>query len=307
MKVNSRPPEVTTNSRSSGFEARVWNVATYENAPLIAHMKNQNDRNHGWRRAVCRTATLQWKTTGFPLKVLSWLVIVALLTALCLFEVSSSSADEVVINESSDSGLSIGDFSCSPVRERVDSAFELFQSQTGLANQNGEVTVDVGELYAFFKSQGITSLDRLVLYVDVSPTQKNADFGLQNMQLSIEDSSQSQVITSFSFRDNNLMVPSYETSARKPEARLEIQLPFDFMTKFSESSTEKLKLNLLVDEKVGSMPFSLTLRGSQSTSFSFSRFFLLLAFAVFWVVVFWVLFRFTVPRTSTNQGNPVSA
>jgi hypothetical protein len=241
------------------------------------------------------------------LKVLSWLVIVALLTALCLFEVSSSAADEVVINESSDSGLSIGDFSCSPVRERVDSAFELFQSQTGLANQNGEVTVDVGELYAFFKSQGITSLDRLVLYVDVSPTQKNADFGLQNMQLSIEDSSQSQVITSFSFRDNNLMVPSYETSARKPEARLEIQLPFDFMTKFSESSTEKLKLNLLVDEKVGSMPFSLTLRGSQSTSFSFSRFFLLLAFAVFWVVVFWVLFRFTVPRTSTNQGNPVSA
>lgn len=210
------------------------------------------------------------------------------------------SADEVILEESNNVLIRSGDFECRPCMEQVDSGLRIVE---GLGNNSGEITA--GELYRFFKSHGMDSVDRLVLCVDLEGNPLRTDVGFDDFVLTIEDPYQSgEPIRSFSLDrggDNSLIVPGYETSLLKPEAQLEIPLGYDFMQRFSENSEEVVKLNLQYAGNLQSdVPLAVYFPAERTLRwFSIPRLLLVVSFAIFWAAIFWVLVRFTLPRTQT--------
>lgn len=210
------------------------------------------------------------------------------------------SADVVIVEESNNVLTRGGDFECRPCMEQVNSGLSIVE---GLGTNSGEVTA--GELYRFFKSQGMDSVDRLVLCVDLKGNPLRSDISFDDLVLTIEDPFKSaSVRNSFSLDkngDNSLIVPGYETSSMKPEAQLEIPLGYDFMERFSENSEEVVKLNLQYAGNLQSdIPLAVYFPAERTLRwFSLPRLTLVVSFAVFWAAIFWVLVRFTLPRTQT--------
>ena len=201
--------------------------------------------------------------------------------------VCTSHADELVLDESLTSFQSVGDFdvaSCNlPVEPEDD----------GLLNENGEITA--GKLYSYFKSKGMESVNEIVFCFDVDPTIERADYSLESIVLSIED------IEKYTLGENSLKLPAYEASTLKPEAQLAIKLGYDFMKRYNENSTERIKLDYAVAGAHAKPTFKIGVLPESRSSFPASRFFFLTAFAGFWFVVFMVLFRATNPRSATDM------
>lgn len=209
--------------------------------------------------------------------------------------ITSVSADVVVVEESNNVLTRGGDFECRPCMEHVGSGLSIVE---GLGTNSGEVTA--GELYRFFKSQGMDSVDRLVLCVDLKGNPLRTDVGFDDFVLTIEDPFNAPM-KSFSLDrggDNSLVVPGYETSLMKPEAQLEIPLGYDFMERFSENSEEVVKLNLqYAGNQESSVPLSVYFPAERTLRwFSLPRMLLVVSFGLFWAAIFWVLVRFTLPR-----------
>lgn len=213
-----------------------------------------------------------------------------------------SLGDEIVLDHTNPQ-VSFGDFSCSTVT--VDSSERL-----GLSFLNGDngnqpghtCEIKTGELYRYFKAQGITSLDSLVLYVDVDDLNENQQLSLESMQVSILGETRagqpSKSLLEFSSADgtgeNRMLIPGQLANDLRPAARLEVPLGFDFMSRFTESSSERLLVNLVYDEGSGANP-RLSIEGRRHL-FSAPNAVLLGSFVLFWSVVFWVLRRLTLHK-----------
>jgi hypothetical protein len=206
---------------------------------------------------------------------------------------SVGSADEVLLDDRSESPIRLGDFECSSCPGQVTRSIGILDQ-----SRNGEVYA--GELWQFFHDQGVVSLDRLTLCVDVEQVNENSTFDLQSVELTIEDPTGRQpLLTHVSLGDNSLVVPYYETSSFKPEAKLEIFLGYDFMQRFSADSREKVKLDFSSNSVEGKdAKFIIE---ADSNVFSKSNFLLLFGFVAFWVVVFVSLNRITKPETSEPE------
>jgi len=144
-----------------------------------------------------------------------------------LFVASSVLADEIVIDRNTKTA---GDFFCSPFSNRTCPQFNL--------NSEG---VSAGELWKFYASNGSTSIYHLTLCLDLESMDDEASFGLNAIELQIEDPElHGTMLTDVSLGDDSITVPGYETSAFQPEAKLELALDYDFMQRFSADSEEMI-------------------------------------------------------------------
>lgn len=205
--------------------------------------------------------------------------------------------DEIVVN-GNESKIAVGDFDCMGCNSEVRNALALLMSQ-----RSGDVTA--GELWKFFKDQGIDSVENLTLCMDVQGSSLTG-FGLSQLKLKIEHPDQfGALLTDVSIGENSLVVPNYEISSFKPEARLNIALGYDFMQRFSAASQERVHLDFQSvlgdeDDSAAAPVFSVE-AGSQilTRRFSFLPF---LGFVLFWIAVFILLSRLTRPKNNSNEN-----
>ena len=195
--------------------------------------------------------------------------------------------DEIILNESNPSFVS-GDFNCSTIHSATTGSLPISPS-------SGKVTA--GELWQFFKRQGIHKMDKLVLNLDVDPLD-GSDTNFAAIVIEIRNAADPSIVDKFSLDvDKRLVLAGYEASAFRSEAQLSIDLGYDFMTRYSKNSTDEVVLNVEMGDSSGVVPtFSFT---GQSNWFSGFNVFLLAMFTGFWIIVFVVLFKLTNP----NRGS----
>lgn len=216
---------------------------------------------------------------------------------------SANYADEFLITGRPGSKISIGDFDCSKCATPSATMLGLF----GDREKNGQLTA--GELWQFFNSHGIDSVDRLTLCLDVQTDGRSALFGINSMELKIEDpSSVGALLTDASFKNNTLSIPGYDIAPFKPEAKLEVELGYDFMERFSADSTALVSLDVSGDES--SQPV-VSIEGNRAGGFfsNNTNSIALGAFAIFWALVFIALNRLTrrqVDATPAHKSSPPS-
>lgn len=202
-------------------------------------------------------------------------------------------ADEVVIDDSSTNGeIQLGDYNCTPYRVGASSNFPM-----------ADQSITAGELWSFFDEQGLDSVESIVICVDIDRLPADQQLGLNTMDLLIEEPTENRSLCSYTMGGNSLVLPGGFTKSHSAEFRFEVDLGYDFMQKYSRSSTEKVKLNVALDDQVeGSYP-AFFIEGNRSL-FSLPNFLLLGCFGFFWVVVFWVLKRMTLPSRSVVEEQP---
>lgn len=198
-----------------------------------------------------------------------------------------ANADELILDESLTDVQSVGDFDVWSCKSAVQT------DDSGLLDEAGEITT--GQLYAFFKKQGITSVDEITLSLDVDPDALRADYALDSIELSIEN-------MKYSLGENSLKLPAYEMSSLKPEGQISVKLGYDFMQKFNETSTEKLKFDFAMTDGTDSSILKIAVMPQHAATFSASRLLLLTGFAGFWVAVFFLLFRATAPKAESRDS-----
>ena len=212
------------------------------------------------------------------------LISIVILTVPC-------SGDEVIIDNNASNKVSVGDFDCSKCPNAMGNILALFDGV------NNEVTA--GQLWTFFDSQDVSSVSHLVLCLDVQPNNESA-MGINSVELTIEDPAQlGSLLTNVSLGNNSLLLPGYDITAFKPEAKLEIALGYDFMERFSADSTEKISLDVASDGDHSTAVVSV-----QGENGFFAQGFNLIAlvvFAIFWAIVFLALNRFTRPQVDAQE------
>ena len=218
-----------------------------------------------------------------------------LLIGCALFLATSSplAADEIVVGEREQTAA--GDFDCCDCPSQVSKSMAML-----MADSTG--TLSAGELWQFFSRQGISELNELTICLDLEPGNQRQAFGLTGVELRIEDPDQpGHWITDVSMGNNSLVVPDYEISSFKPEARLRVALGYDFMNRFSASSKERFRLRYSSDASEVMPVFSVEGESAlPQNRFSFS---LLAGFVVFWVAVFVLLSRVTRSQVQTPVNN----
>ena len=209
-------------------------------------------------------------------------------------------ADEVILDNQTNSQLMVGDFNCSTCAEQVTTSISLF-------GHNNQTRLTAGQLWQFFNNQGVDSLDKLTLCLDVGELDSQSKFDVQSIQFRIEDTLASgNFLTNVSLGNNTLVVPGSMTSSSKPEAKLEILLDYDFMQRFSANSSELITLDFSSNGELASEA-SISIEGNGNV-FTKSNLLLLFGFISFWFVVFTVLNRVTKPLSENPdpvKTNPV--
>ena len=200
--------------------------------------------------------------------------------------------DEVVITESTKEHKQIGDynFSTFPVSNAPRCSL-----RTNSATVN-EITA--GELWSYFDAQGMTSVKKLVICLDTSEVPKGQTFGLDLFEVRFEDSAES-----FTLGDNSLILTADGTNALRPECHLEVQLDYDFMERYTKDSSEKIRLNFGVNGKasLGLVPTFTVTRPSLLT---WPNLTLMGSFCGFWVMVFFLLRKYTLRELPPRIGKP---
>lgn len=200
-------------------------------------------------------------------------------------------ADEIVIAEgNANEQTMIGDFVCSPCLVKIGAASYCMSSDAGAG-----VELSAGELWRFFKEQGMDSVNNLEFFVDIDKISEQSKFGLAGFNVQIEapsSGSQSEYLTDMTMGENSLVVPGYETSSLKPEAKISFDLGYDFMEQFSSTSTEKVVFNFTSNDASVAPTFMLA---SNKSIFSSGHLGLLFGFIVFWGLVFMGVNKFVKP------------
>lgn len=212
------------------------------------------------------------------------ILVLALVSITCLLE--HACADEIILTDKKYEGLSIF--------ELENNAFQILP---------GQDKVTAGELWAYFNSQGIHSMTKLTLSMDIDPAKDNEDLDFDMVELSIKDPfSTLEFFHLDGIGENSLIVPSYEASPFRAEAQMEIDLGFDFMERFDENSQEMVVLNFKMKNGASKAQPDFFLSGEDK--FTMPSAWTLAIFTGFWIVVFLILFRATKPRRhgTTNTG-----
>ena len=210
-----------------------------------------------------------------------------------LVSVVGIQADEIQIDENSIEAVA-GDFRCKPCyRPNISDADTI---------DMGSKSLTTGELYRYFASRGITSIDRLSLQVDVDccPEEDQA-FQLKQLDFTITDED-ATVLNSVSMQEDSLLVLGSDVSSFKPEAVLEFDLGYNFMERFTADSTESINLNYGVTGAEGAMAPRFVV-SEEVSSFSFSHISILVSFVLFWVAVFFGMHLFVKPKDETLTPN----
>ena len=207
-------------------------------------------------------------------------------------------ADEIVIS-GNEHAVSVGDFAYSPCNTgSAQGALSVLCDGT-----NNQMTA--GDLWKSFSERGIDSVENLTICMDWVPNQGfSNDIDLSNLQLKIEDPNQAgRLITDVSLGGNSLVVPGFEVSSFKPEAKLGVNLGYDFMKRFGPDSTEKIHLDF--GGTAGFLP-TFSFEGSAASPGRIPNWFGLLGFIGFWLIAFYFLAKMTAPVDSRNSATTKS-
>jgi len=224
----------------------------------------------------------------------------AVLLFLCNSLISYTVADEIIIS-GNEHEVAVGDFDFSPCNTGIgEGALSVLSNGT-----NGEMTT--GDLWKFFSDRGIDSVENLTICMDWSPGQDvPIDIGLSSLQLKIEDPDQiGGLITDVSLGGNSLIVPGFEVSSFKPEAKLGVALGYDFMKRFGPESTQKIHLDFGETAQAGFLPM-FSFEGSAASPGRIPNWFGLVGFVLFWLVAFKFLAKLTTPKESVTVDTAVS-
>ena len=214
--------------------------------------------------------------------------------SVCLLTCSLSCiADEVVLDDSRSNGeIQLGDYNCTPYRVGASSNFPM-----------PEDSITAGELWTFFEEQGLDSVESIVICVDIDRLPADQQLGLKSLDLLIEEPTDNLAHCSYTLGGNSLVFPGGNTKPHSAECRFRVELGYDFMQKYSSSSTEKVQLNVGLDEQYSGSSPAFFIEGNRSM-FTLPNFLLLGCFGLFWVAVFWGLKRATLPKRATVEVQP---
>ena len=221
-----------------------------------------------------------------------------LFVAFCLFSSNVGVAEQIVVDENCESGCIAGDFVCSP-------CYSPLMSDSA-AIDIASKTLTTGELYNYFKSRGITKLNRMSLQVDVDcdPDSDNREsVSLMELSFKIQDSA-NNLVTHAGFGGDELLLDKSEITSFKPEAVLEFDLGYDFMQRFSSDSTESIVLDFSSPSTTSEFQPRVMVSHNMS-SFSSGNMTRIIAFITFWGIVFLGVYLMTRPSQSRRPNRPV--
>jgi len=200
-------------------------------------------------------------------------------------------ADQVIVDSDPEASVALSDdVDCSACDgELTRSAIEVLTGGAG-----GEVTT--GQLWKFFKAQGVDSMDELTLHLDLAPENGVSSTGgssidISTLQFQIENPSGMQgFATDVNIGDKQVLLPTPSTDPNVADMQLAVKLHYDFMERFSADSKEKVKLNV---SGSGLMPSISIARKSESLRVM--NWPVLIGFTVFWFGVFGLVNWLTKP------------
>lgn len=204
--------------------------------------------------------------------------------------------DEVVIKSGVKSNISVGDFFCSQCPTASSNSLSLFSGDTS--------NLTAGELWTFFDQEGFGSVGKLTLCLDVQPQTDSSSVGIRTVELRIEDPEMGGLITNVSLQGNSLKFHGYDVTAYKPEARLEIDLGYDFMKRFSAESTALISLDIAGDSDSTGVSPVISVEGAGGFFAADFNVWAMIGFAGFWAIAFIVLNRFTKPLVDSIDAKP---
>ncbi len=274
---------------------------TLERGRKVGNDADQASRN----RAGCRRAR-------HVLCSVAWCALFALLVTDSRF----ANGDEIIIDSRMSEPIEIGGISWSPKFGFSGSLLELHSSTNGsLAHQSCEL--NAGELYKFFRDQGIQSVDQLVVVLTIPNSTAGDRFVLEGLQLAVNDSDNLGATTTIladSSQEHRVVIPGGQSISGRAEAKLLIPLGFDFMERYSEDSTERLVLNYKVEgSSLAESPVFMVegqAAWSRTPTYAWVG-----VFVGFWLVLFWLLRVITFVRpkkttaahTTTSVPEPAAA
>jgi hypothetical protein len=241
------------------------------------------------------TRTLTFSMIRFRAALIA---IVAALTAVCLVLPALCVADQVIIADDPSEAVSLGDnIECSTCdRSSAASAIELLTNGSG-----GEVTA--GQLWRFFKAQGVTSMDELMLQMDVDGSQTSPDGGsgldISSLQFQIENPGGESCCTDVNIGDKQVLLPQLSGDEKNAAMQLAVKLDYDFMERFSADSPEKIRLNVSTPGVLPSISI-----GSKETVLGTMNWPVLIAFTLFWVAAFAIVNWLTKPEVTILEAGP---
>lgn len=147
-------------------------------------------------------------------------------------------------------------------------------------DSSGQITA--GELWQFFNEQGLTSVDRLTLSVDQSGELTVENLG--SVRFQIEDPGTGSYLTNIRVNGSN---------------KLEIPLDYDYMKRFSANSQELIRLEIPRD---GAHPTAAAISiEAESPILTKLNLILFSGFIGFWLILFYLLNRFTKPLEEASE------
>ena len=193
-----------------------------------------------------------------------------------------ASADQVIVDRNPEMSVSLtDDVECSACDGALTpSAIEVLTSGAG-----GEVTA--GQLWKFFKAQGVDSMDELTLHLDIDPdkassTVDGASIDLSSLQFQIENPNGVQgLATDLQFGNKQVLFPAESRNADSADMQLAVKLHYDFMERFSADSKEKIKLNVAGSGLMPSISIAKKTETLRALNWP-----LLIGFSGFWLGVF---------------------
>lgn len=217
-----------------------------------------------------------------------------------------ASGDQVIVGSDPDATVFLADdVLCSACDGTLTpQAIEVLTSGAG-----GEVTA--GQLWSFFKAQGVDSMDELTLRLDVDPEKagssiEGSSIDISALQLQIENPSGIDgFATDVKIGDKQLLLSTPSFDPDVADMQLAVKLHYDFMERFSADSTEKIKLNV---SGSGLMP-SISI-AKKTDSLRQMNWLMLVGFAIFWLSVFGIVNWLTKPSpagTSVTNKTAVSS
>ncbi|MCH2183116.1 MAG: hypothetical protein MK108_14035 [Mariniblastus sp.] len=232
-------------------------------------------------------------------------LLLSLIVAFLSYDASPSAADELILSEQQSIPLSIGDFQCSS--GPAEQAGFIIEN---LVDSGGQVRT--GKLWDYFNSQGVETLDRLTLVINVNPDiGSGQQFTMDSLTLTIagnDAGNEQSMITDVSMSrngENLLVLRSDDFKSFAPKARMEFDLGYDFMERFTADSLETLSLNF--HTRSGAIEQALLGFPSSGHLEQESHLPTLLLFITFWTVVFLLMYLFLSPKGPEEKNKKTSA
>ena len=240
--------------------------------------------------------TTKW--TNLPEPTLRGMTAAIIASLLLLVINQPAAADEIQIDANSSETVA-GDFRCKPCTRPI-----IYDTHS---IEMGTQALTTGDLYRYFASRGIKTIDRLSLQVDVDCCpEEDMAFQLESLSFKITGDDD-KVLNEASLQDDSLLVAGDEISSFKPEAVLEFDLGYDFMQRFSPNSTDAIELSYIAPNagRTASMKPRFVVAEDLS-SFSVSNMATFVVFVGFWIIVFVAMNTFMKPKGESVPAKPTN-